>query len=147
MTAMPRSALAVLALTALLSMPAASQSVDASKLTGRWSGTGTFFKADLRERLGAVPFFAEFKADRSGTGRVGGATMEKVRVKPSRAYVEVSATLTGAVSSDPALAKHQVVLLITAATDSTLDAEFHLKANAFLDPRMKEGRVTLRRVK
>ena len=77
--------LSLLAFAVALPAAATSQTLDAAKLTGRWSGTGTFFKAELREQLGSVDFSAEFKADHSGTGRVGGATMEGVRVKPSRA--------------------------------------------------------------
>ena len=145
---MKRVAFVVLALTLAVLAAAAPQALDAAKLTGRWRGDGVFFKADLRDQLGPIPLTVEFKADHSATGAVGGATMQSAHVASStRTRIEVTAKLAGAISADPRLAKDHLALIITAITDSTVQAEFHLKSNAVLDPRMREGRVTLTRVR
>lgn len=131
----------------VLASGAAAQTLDASKLAGRWSGTGEFFKEDLQRTIGSVGFEAVFKADNSGTGRVGGAILQDVRVTTRRDHIEVNAGIAGTIGSNPALAKHRLVLLVTALTDSTLEAEFHLKSNSIFDPTMREGHVVMTRVR
>src|SRR5689334_12449742 len=104
MTSMTMFTRILVAFAVALPAAAPAQTLDVTKLTGRWQGSGVFFKADLRDRLGSIAFTAEFKADRTGTGRVGGATMQDVHVgAPARRQIEVTATLTGAIGPDPAL--------------------------------------------
>ena len=122
-----------------------AQNLDPRKLTGRWSGNGTFFDTELQKRVGAVPFAFEIAADRSGTGHAGAAEMQDVHVKPAGNYIEVKARLTRPVAADPKLEKDRLVLVVTAVSDSTVEAEFHLKSNFVYDLRMREGRVVLTR--
>jgi hypothetical protein len=122
-----------------------AQSVDPDKLVGRWSGTGTFFNAELRQKVDSVPFVLTIDPDRSGTGRVAGVALQGVRMKATQHYVEVRAKLERPIASDPAFAKKWLVLVVTALDDSTAEAEFHLKSNSIYDLRMREGRVTLAR--
>lgn len=138
--------LSLLALATLLPARSRSQALDPAKIVGRWSGTGSFFNADLQKQAGSVPFVTEFRADRSGTGRVGEATLQVVRVTPARDRIEVRAKLTGFIGTDPMLAKDRLVFVITRVEDSTIQAEFHLKSNFTFDPRMREGRVVLTRM-
>jgi hypothetical protein len=123
-----------------------AQNLDPGKLVGGWSGTGTFFNAELQKKVGALPFVFHIAPDRSGTGRVGAAELQDVHVKPTRDYIEVRARLTRPVAADPALAKERLVLVVTALSDSTIEAEFHLKTNFVFDMRMRDGRVVLTRV-
>ena len=122
-----------------------AQTIDSSKLVGRWSGTGTFFSAELRQKVDSVPFVLHIEPDRSGTGRVAGVALQDVQMKRTRHYIEVRARLERPIASDPALAKDRLVLVVTALNDSTAEAEFHLKSNFIYDLRMREGRVTLAR--
>ena len=138
--------ISVLAIAALLPARSESQTLDPARLVGRWSGTGSFFDAELRQRVGAVPLAVELASDRTGTGRIGQAAMNDVQVKPTRNYIEVRAKLAGAVAPDRQLGKDRLVIVITAVTDSTIEAEFHLKSNFVFDPAMREGRVTLTRL-
>lgn len=134
---------------ALLTQRAASheaQALDPARLVGRWSGSGRFFDADLQQKVGPVSFLAEFTANGSGSGRLGGATLRDVRVKATRNRLEVTAALVGPIGADPALAKNHLALIVTALGDSTMQAEFHLKTNGAYDPRMREGRLLLRRM-
>ena len=124
-----------------------AQRPDPAKLVGRWSGTGTFFSADLRKKVDSIPFELEIDSDRSGKGRVGEVALRDVLVKPSRNYVEIRGRLARPISSDPALAKDRVVFVITALGDSTMNAEFHLKTNVVYDLTMREGRVMLTRMR
>jgi ketosteroid isomerase-like protein len=77
---------------------------------------------------------------------VGAAELQDVHVKPMRDYIEVRARLARPVAADPALAKERLVLVVTALSDSTIEAEFHLKTNFVFDLRMRDGRVVLTRV-
>lgn len=122
-----------------------AQAIDSSKLVGRWSGTGTFFSAELRQKVDSIPFVLQIGPDRSGTGHVAGVALRDVEMKQTRHYVEVWAKLARPIASDPELAKDRLVLVVTALTDSTAQAEFHLKSNFIYDLRMREGRVTLAR--
>ena len=126
---------------------AAAQRPDASKLVGRWSGTGTFFNAELRKKADSLPFELDIAPDRSGSGRVDAVDLREVRVKPTRDYVEVRAKLARPIRSDRALAKDRLVLVVTALSDSTVEAEFHLKTNFVYDLTMREGRVLLTRLR
>ena len=123
-----------------------AQTRDPGKLVGRWSGTGTFFNAKLQEKVGSLPFVLQVEPGRSGTGSVGEAALQDVRVIPTRHYIEVRAKLARPVASDPSVAKDRLVLVVTTLTDSTVEAEFHLKTNFVYDLRMREGRVVLTRV-
>ena len=138
----------LLAFTTLFPARTTSQPLAPSGLVGRWAGSGTFFNRDLHAKVGPVPFVAEFTTESAGTGRVGQAVLQDVRVVRSmRDYVEVRAKLSGFIGQDPALAKDRLVLVITKLDATTIQAEFHLKSNFTFDPRMREGRVTLRRVR
>jgi len=130
-----------------LHLPAATraQALDPSTLTGRWSGTGAFFKADLAEKLGPIPITLEFKSGELIAGTVGDARLGRVRATSARRLIQISTKLTGRVSPAPELDKDYFVLLITAVSDSSLKAEFHLKSNGIFDARVREGRVTLTR--
>ena len=123
-----------------------AQARDASKLVGRWWGSGTFFNADLQKTVDSLPFMLEIEPHRAGSGQVGAASLQDVRVKPTRDYIEVSAKLSRPVAADPALAKDRLVLVVTALNDSTAEAEFHLKSNFIYDLKMREGRVVLTRI-
>ena len=138
--------LTVFAVVTLLPTRAAAQALDPARVVGRWSGNGSFFDADLQRKIGSIPFVIELSTERSGTGRVGQATLSDVRVKPKRREIELRAKLASPVASDPAVAKERLVLIITAVSDSTIEAEFHLKSNFVYDPRLRQGRVTLARV-
>ena len=138
--------LPLLALATMFPACSRSQALDPARLVGRWSGSGSFSSGDLQKKVGSLPFVAEFTPDRSGTGRVGQATLQDVRMTPTRDQIEVRATLVGSVGADPALAKNRLVLLVTRLDESTLQAEFHLKSNFTFDPGMREGRVVLTRV-
>ena len=72
--------------------------------------------------------------------------MQDVRVVPTRDYIEVRARLARPVTADPAVAKDRLVIVITALSDSTVEAEFHLKTNFVYDLRMREGHVVLTRI-
>ena len=122
-----------------------AQTIDPSKLVGRWSGTGTFFSTELRQKVDSVPFVLHIEPDRSGTGRVAGVALQDVQMKRTRHHIEVRARLERPIASDPALAKDRLVLVVTALNDSTAEAEFHLKTNFIYDLKMREGRVTLAR--
>ena len=122
-----------------------AQAIDPNKLVGRWSGSGTFFNAELQKKVDSVPFVLEIGNDRSGKGRVGEVELSDVLVKPTREYIEVRAKLARPISDDPALAKDRLVIVFTALSDSTAQAEFHLKTNFIYDVRMREGRVLLSR--
>ncbi|HEX6048702.1 MAG TPA: hypothetical protein VFZ21_05530 [Gemmatimonadaceae bacterium] len=124
---------------------ASAQRPDPGKLFGRWSGTGTFFSADLRKKVDSIPFELEIDPDRAGKGRVGEVLLSDVLVKPNRNYLEVRGRLARPISSDPALDKDRLVLVITELGDSTMNAEFHLKTNFVYDLTMREGRVALTR--
>ena len=136
-----------LLLVAALHLPAVihSQALDPATLSGRWSGTGTFFKADLAEKLGPIPITLEFKSGELIAGTVGEARLGRVRATSARRLIQVSTRLTGRVSPAPELDKDYFVLLIIGVSDSSLKAEFHLKSNGIFDPRVREGRVTLTR--
>ena len=123
-----------------------AQTRDDSKLVGRWSGTGTFFNAELQKKVGSLPFVLQVEPDRSGTGRVNGVALQDVRVVPTRHYIEVRARLARPVAADPAVAKDRLVMVVTALSDSTVEAEFHLKTNFVYDLRMREGHVVLTRI-
>jgi len=140
------SRLVPLLLVAVVACAVNAQPRDPGKLVGRWSGTGTFFNAELRGKVGSLPFVLQVEPDRSGTGRVGGAALKDVRVMPTRRYIEVRAKLARPVAADPAVDKDRLVLVVTALSDSTVEAEFHLKTNFVYDLRMREGRVVLTRV-
>jgi hypothetical protein len=138
----------VLALTTLLPARTTPQPLVSAGLVGRWAGSGTFFNRDLHAKVGPVPFVAEFATESAGTGRVGQAILQDVRVvRSKRDYVEVRAKLSGFIGPDPALAKDRLVLVITKLDATTMQAEIHLKSNFTFDPRMREGRVTLARVR
>ena len=137
--------LPLLALATLFTACSQTQALD-PRLVGRWSGSGSFSSADLQKKVGSLPFVAEFKPDRSATGRVGQATLQDVRMKPTRDHVEVRAKVVGSIGADPALAKDHLVLLVTMLNESTIQAEFHLKSNFTFDPGMREGRVVLTRI-
>jgi hypothetical protein len=139
----------VLAFTTLFPARTTSQALAPSGLVGRWTGSGTFFNRDFHTKVGPVPFVAEFATASAGTGRVGEAILQDVRVvRSTRDYVEVRAKLSGFIGQDPALAKKdRLVLVITKLDATTIQAEFHLKSNFTFDPRMREGRVTLTRVR
>ena len=140
-------ALLLMAFTPLLPARTRSQSPAPARLIGRWAGSGTFFNRDLQAKVGPVPFVAEFKTDSAGTGRIGRATLQDLRVvRSTRDYVEVRAKLSEFIGQDPAVAKNRLVLVITKLDETTIEAEFHLKSNFIYDPRMREGRVTLTRV-
>lgn len=126
---------------------AQAQRPDPGKLIGRWSGTGTFFSADLRKKVDSIPFELEIDSDRLGKGRLGEVPLSEVLVKPNRNYVEIRGRLARPISSDPALAKDRLVLVITALGDSTMNAEFHLTTNFVYDLTMREGRVALTRMR
>jgi hypothetical protein len=145
--AMRPLALALLALATFRPARSQPQAIDPAKLVGRWSGSGSFFSADLQKRVGSLPFVTEFKPDRSGSGSVGQATLQDVRIKPTRDHIEVKAKLVGSIGADPALAKDHLILLVTMRNDSTLQGEFHLKSNEMFDSRMREGRVVLTRIR
>ena len=138
--------LTMFAVATLFPARAAAQALDPARVVGRWSGNGTFFDDDLQRKIGSIPFVIELSPERSGTGRVGQATLSDVRVKPARREIEVRAKLASPVAADPAVAKECLVLIITTVSDSTIQAEFHLKSNFIYDPRLKQGRVTLARV-
>lgn len=123
-----------------------AQRPDPGKLIGRWSGTGTFFSADLRKKVDSIPFELEIGSDRSGKGRLGGVALSEMLVKPNRNYVEIRGRLARPISSDPVLAKDRLVLVITGLGDSTMNTEFHLKTNFAYDLTMREGRVVLARI-
>ena len=123
-----------------------AQRPDPGKLIGRWSGTGTFFSADLRKKVDSIPFELEIGSDRLGKGRLGGVALSEVLVKPNRNYVEIRGRLARPISSDPVLAKDRLVLVITGLGDSTMNTEFHLKTNFVYDVTMREGRVVLARI-
>ncbi len=123
-----------------------AQSPDQRRIVGKWSGTGTFFNAELHQRVGALTFEASFDAKSSGAGRIGAARLEQVRVESRQDHIEIKAKLAGTVANDPRLEKDHVVFVITSVSDSTMQGEFHLKSNGVFDPRMREGRMTLRRV-
>jgi cyanophycinase len=135
----------LLAVATILPRHGSSQDLDPARLVGRWSGSGSFFNAELQKKIGTLPVVTEFTADRSGTGRIGDATLTDVRIRPARERIEIRAKLSGSVGADRALAKDHVILVITALSDSTLEGEFHLKSNSVYDPRMREGRLVLRR--
>ena len=143
---MTKLVLCLLVVATLVPVRSTAQAPDAARLAGRWSGSGTFSDADVRKKVGSIPFAVEFKADRSVTGRVGNATLQDARMKSARDLIEVRAKLTGSIGADPVLAKDYLVLLVTKVNDSTIRAEFHLKSNLTFDPRMREGRVVLTRV-
>jgi hypothetical protein len=123
-----------------------TQTRNPGTLVGRWSGTGTFFNADLQKKVGSLPFVLHLAPDRTGTGSVGGVPLRDVRVLPTGRYLEVRAKLARPVASDPAVAKDRLVIVVTALSDSTANAEFHLKTNFVYDLRMREGRVVLTRL-
>jgi hypothetical protein len=139
--------LTLLASATLFPACGASQALDATRLVGRWAGSGSFFNVDLQKKVGPLPFVAEFRADRSGAGRVGKAILHDVHIASTRDHLEVRAKLAGSIGADPALAKDHLVLLVTMVDDSTIQAEFHLKSNFTYDPRMREGRVVLTRIR
>ena len=128
-----------------VSASAQAQTPDPTRLTGRWSGYGTFFDAKLRKKVDSIPFILQIDADRTGSGAVAGVALRDVEVRSTRHYVEVRAKLERPIAPDAALAKDRLVLVVTAARDSTLEAEFHLKSNFTYDLRMREGRVILAR--
>jgi len=123
-----------------------AQSLDPGKLIGRWSGSGTFYSADLRKKVDSLPFVLEIERDRTGAGHVGDVSLRDVRVRQTRHYIEVRAKLSRPVSTDPALAKDHLVFVFTALDDSTASGEFHLKTNFVYDLRMREGRLQLARM-
>ena len=139
--------LALLVVATLFPVRGMTQALDATRLVGRWSGSGTFSNVAIQKKVGSLPFVAEFKADRSATGRVGNATLQDARVKSTRDLLEVRAKLAGSIGADPVLAKDHLVLLVTKVSDSTIEAEFHLKSNFAFDPRMRDGRVVLTRIR
>jgi hypothetical protein len=118
---------------------------DPIQLSGHWVGTGTFFDKQLAMRVGAIPIAITFDDNNSGSGTIGVASLQGMQVRGRGKNVQVTARLTGPVHSDGALAKQHVVLIVTAISDSTMKAEFHLKSNGFFDPRMREGAMLLRR--
>ena len=138
--------LRVLAVALLVPASSSAQSLDPAGLVGRWSGSGTFFSADMQRKAGSLAFTLELKADGTGTGRIGDATLQVVEVKRARDRIEVRAKLTGSLGSDPALAKNHLVLVVTAVDDRRMQAEFHLKSNFIFDPQMREGHVVLTRM-
>ena len=125
--------LALLVVATLFPVRGMTQALDATRLVGRWSGSGTFSNVAIQKKVGSLPFVAEFKADRSATGRVGNATLQDARVKSTRDLLEVRAKLAGS--------------LVTKVSDNTIEAEFHLKSNFAFDPRMRDGRVVLTRIR
>ena len=142
---MNRFALSLLAMVLPIGA-AGAQTRDPAKLVGRWSGQGMFFNAELQKKVDSLPFVIEIGPDRSGSGQVGAATLQDVRVKPTRDYIEVRAKLARPVAADPALAKDRLVLVVTSLSDTTVEAEFHLKTNFVYDLNMREGRVVLTRI-
>ena len=122
------------------------QTLDPARLSGRWTGTGTFFKPELQEKAGPVRMTVEFADGKLVTGEVGGAKAQRAPVKSGRRLLQVTSKLQGVIGAAPELDKDTFVLLITTLSDSTASGEFHLKTNALYDPRMREGRVSLRRV-
>ncbi len=135
--------------TMLLFLPCGvgSQAAPAVAITGRWAGTGTFFDKSLREKAGPVALDLEFGGNGSATGSVGKARLRDARVRAVRELIELSAALDGAIADNSLLDKDHVVLLVTRRDSLSIDAEFHLKSNRYFDPRMREGHVTLRRVR
>jgi hypothetical protein len=138
---------ALLALAILVPSHGRAQALDAGKLVGRWTGEGVFFKADLNALVDSLPFVVQFETGRPPSGRVGGATFQDARITTTRSRIEIAAKLNGLVAEAPALAKDHLVLLVTAITDTSIQAEFHLKSALPYDPRMREGRVLLTRVR
>jgi hypothetical protein len=126
---------------------AAAQRVDPNKLVGRWSGAGTFFNAELRQKVDSVPFVLQIEPDRTGTGHVAGIALRDIAMKQNGRYVEVRARLARPIASDPALDKDRLVLVFTTVSDTAAEAEFHLKTNFVYDLKMREGRVTLARAR
>jgi hypothetical protein len=118
-----------------------------STLVGRWEGVGVFSDSTLQAEAGPVPLTAEIAADGSGSGRMGKATLREVRVGQSRRYVEVRALLDTPVAAHRRLDKDRLVLVITRLDSATAESEFHLKSNFLFDPTMREGRITLKRVR
>ena len=130
---------------ALATATANGQTLDASRLTGRWAGEGVFFKSALAEQLGPLPIRLEFSEGRLVSGEVGRAQAGPAKVSSGRRMLQLTSKLKGRIGPAPALDKDTFVLLITALTDSTATAEFHLKTNALFDSRVREGRLSLRR--
>ncbi len=143
-----RALIVVLLLVVAAPFPrdSAAQSLDPARLVGRWSGTGGFFSADMQRKAGSLAFLLDLKADGTGTGRLGEATLQITGVKAARDRIEVRAKLAGAPGPDPALAKNHLVLVVTAVDSSRVQAEFHLKSNFIFDPQMREGHVVLTRL-
>ena len=131
---------------ALVPSDSAAQSLDPTRLIGRWSGSGSFFGADMQRKAGSLAFLLDLRADGTGTGRIGEATLQITGVRPARDRIEVRAKLTGAPGPDPSLAKNHLVLVVTAVDSSRVQAEFHLKSNSIFDPQMREGHVVLTRL-
>ena len=138
-----RTLLPILLAALIPASSVAAQSPDPSKLVGHWTGHGTFFDARLRQRVDSIPFVLHIEPDGSGAGAIGEATLQGARVERNRDYINVKARLSRPVAADPALAKEWMVLVVTALTDTTVQAEFHLKSNSIYDLRMREGRVVL----
>lgn len=137
--------LALGSLALLLATPAAAQKLAPESASGRWSGTGTFFKSDLAEKTGPIPIVLDIRSGKLVSGTVGAATMAGAPVNSGRSLLQIGAGLTGVVGPAPELAKDHVTFLITAITDTTLKGEFHLKSNRMFDARVREGRFVLKR--
>ena len=121
----------------------ASQPPDLSRTSGNWSGVGQFFSAEVQKAVGPLPVTLQLADGRPVAGKVGEATMRDLQMKSSRDRIELTAKLSSRAAQ--ALDKDHVVLVVTAVTDSSIVAEFHLKSNGVFDPFMREGRVQLSR--
>ncbi|MBL0169921.1 MAG: hypothetical protein IPP90_04180 [Gemmatimonadaceae bacterium] len=138
--------LVAFALVGFLSAPGSAQAPDPTKMVGHWTGTGTFFDADLLKRVGPLAIELTMRPDGTGSGQLGGAAIRVLHSRPTRDVLQVRADLAGSPAQDAALRKPYLFFVITAASDSTLQGEFHLKSNRFYDPWMREGRLRLTRV-
>lgn len=143
---MYRFAVATLAFVVLSATNAFAQKSDSIMPIGKWSGVGTFFKQNAHEQFGTIPIALESTNGSAVTGKVGGAVLVDGRARKIREVIEITGKLAGAVIAKPGLeTKDRFVLLVTSRGDSSMNAEFHLKSNAWFDARMMEGRVVLRR--
>lgn len=133
--------LASFSVAALASASAASQPARRAPIEGRWVGTGSFFDAQWDAAVGALPCSLSVFADGTGGGRIGPAAFDLLRTGDQGMIGKLSGPVAPQLAS-----KEYVVFVVTAVTDSTLEGEFHLKSNRYYDLRMREGKLSLRRI-